>query len=201
MPLERLRLLDCLVSDDAFDAVYPPEIRGLSERHWTPVDVAARAANLLLGAGATRILDVGSGAGKFCVVGALSTDAEFVGVERRQHLVSIARHTATRLGATRATFVHADVSTFSFERFDGVYLYNPFTEQICPGLQPIDHTIEFTCDAYHRFIELTVSKLRAMSPPAAIATFHGFGGDVPSDFFLELVEPAATDRLELWVKR
>src|SRR3954471_8285376 len=86
-----------LPSDVEFDDVYDPEIRALSPQHWTPVQVAARAATLLTQAGATRILDVGSGAGKFCIAGALSTDAHFTGVERRGRLVETARRAATRL--------------------------------------------------------------------------------------------------------
>src|SRR4029077_8901586 len=64
-------------SDDEFDSAYDKQIRELSEQHWTPLWVAARVAHLLTRSGATRVLDVGSGAGKFCIVGALSTDAEF----------------------------------------------------------------------------------------------------------------------------
>src|SRR5579872_1012394 len=110
-----------LRSDLDFDQVYDQAIRDLSLQHWTPVRVAARAAWLLTQHGATRILDVGSGVGKFCLVGASTTDASFVGVERRGHLVDIARGAATRLGISRVTFVHANVDTFSFEGFDGVY--------------------------------------------------------------------------------
>src|SRR5258708_7840111 len=101
-----------LSSDGAFDAVYDDGIRALSEQHWTPVAVAERAARLLALAGARRILDVGAGAGKFCIVGALCTGAEFVGVERREGLVRVARRAASDLRASRATFVHAKVETF-----------------------------------------------------------------------------------------
>src|SRR5262245_2791350 len=90
-----------LGSDGSFDSVYDEEIRALSEEHWTPVAVAARAARILTFAGATRILDVGSGVGKFCIVGALCTAARFVGVERRHRLVSIARRAAAEMGAVR----------------------------------------------------------------------------------------------------
>src|SRR5204863_2649593 len=111
-------------SDAVFDSIYDDRIRGLSEQHWTPVTIAARASWLLTTAGATKILDVGSGVGKFCIVGALSTTAEFVGVERRAGLVDIARRAAATAGASRATFVHADIDAVSFDGYDGIYLYN-----------------------------------------------------------------------------
>ena len=50
-----------LSSDAEFDSAYDFQIRELSQQHWTPVRVAARVAHLLTRAGATRILDVGSG--------------------------------------------------------------------------------------------------------------------------------------------
>jgi hypothetical protein len=71
----------CLTSDLAFDALYERRIRELSPQHWTPVRIARRAAELLTLSGAKRILDVGSGVGKFCIVGALTTEAQFVGIE------------------------------------------------------------------------------------------------------------------------
>jgi predicted RNA methylase len=142
-PSERADLVDDrLSSDDAFDRVYDEKIRAHSEQHWTPVGVAARAARLLTRWGARRILDVGAGAGKFCIVGALSTGAEFVGVERREGLVRVAREAATRLGASRAKFIHSNVDSFSFEGFDGVYLYNPFYEQTSKHVVLIDHDVE-----------------------------------------------------------
>lgn len=170
-------------------------------RHWTPVTVAARAAAMLVEAGATRILDVGSGVGKFCLVGALRTKAQFVGVELREDLVLIAREAAKALGAPRATFVHADVANFPFEGFDGIFLYNPFFEHVT-RLRPIDETVERSRETYQRLVTTTVAKLAELSNPAAIVTFSGFGGRVPPEVFEFLGEEAAgNDWLERWVKR
>jgi SAM-dependent methyltransferase len=188
--------------DDAFDAVYDRRIRGLSKRHWTPVAVAARAAQLLVEAGATRILDVGSGVGKFCLVGALRTNAELVGVERREDLVVVARDAAKKLGVARATFVHADVADFPFDGFDGVYLYNPFFEHVSRSLRLIDETVERSRAKYRHLVSTTLTKLATLSPPGAVVTFSGLGGRVPPDAFEFLGEEAAgNDWLELWVKR
>jgi len=81
------RLLDRLLSgaqvaDLEFDAIYPQWVRRLSEQHWTPLDVCIRAAELLVTDERSTVLDVGSGAGKFCLIGAASTGATFVGVEQ-----------------------------------------------------------------------------------------------------------------------
>ena len=50
--------------------------------------------------------------GKFCIIGDLTTDAEFVGVEQRSDLVGIARSAGASVGASKATFVHANVDCF-----------------------------------------------------------------------------------------
>ena len=77
--------MSCLISSDAdFDALCGSEIRKLSRIHWTPCKVATLAAELLVKSPDDRILDVGSGAGKFCILGALHTPARFVGVEKRK---------------------------------------------------------------------------------------------------------------------
>jgi predicted RNA methylase len=163
--------------------------------------VAARAASLLTRSGARRIVDVGAGAGKFCIVGALTTDAEFIGVERREGLVRVARETAAMLGAARATFIHSNVDSFSLEGFDGVYLYNPFYEQISTFLVQIDGAIERSALVYRDFVRSTMDKLAAMAPPVAVVTYNGFGGSMPPGYEFCGDEPAGNDQLELWVKR
>ena len=82
------------LTDLEFDRVYPSWVRRLSDMHWTPVEVARRAAALLAVDPTTRVLDVGSGVGKFCLIGALTTRATFVGIEQRENLVTVARDTA-----------------------------------------------------------------------------------------------------------
>jgi SAM-dependent methyltransferase len=188
-------------SDLEFDEIYDERIQWLSLQHWTPVRVAARAATLLTQAGATRILDVGSGVGKFCIVGALTTDAEFVGVEQRGDLVEIARRSATRLGAARASFVHANVDAFPFDGFSAVYMYNPFYEQISRLVIEIDHEIERSQLLYRRFVQTTIDKLAALPPPVSVVTFHGFGGSLAPHYEFRGDEPAGNDLLELWIKR
>jgi SAM-dependent methyltransferase len=187
-------------SDVEFDSIYDPKIRDLSGQHWTPVQVAARAAKILTHAGATRILDVGSGVGKFCIVGALVTDAEFVGVERRRDLVEIATGAAARHHLRRVSFVHANIETFPFDGFDGIYLYNPFFEQVSYYGEQIDATTERSPDLHAQFVRATRQKLAALAPPAAVVTYNGFGGRMPAEYRLVGDEPAGNDRLELWMK-
>jgi hypothetical protein len=123
-----------------------------------------------------------------------------VGVERRGDLVDIARGAAIQLGISRATFVHANIDTFSFEGFDGVYLYNPFYEQISQYLDLIDATLERTTTAYGYYVRKTVERLQALKSPAVVVTFNGFGASMPPEFTFLGDEPAENDRLEVWIK-
>jgi hypothetical protein len=189
-----------LPSDADFDLVYPERIRRLSWVHWTPVTVAARAATILTNAGASRILDVGSGVGKFCIVGAMVTPARFVGVERRRNLVDIAGVAAKELGASRATFVHASIDEFRFEGFDGVYLYNPFFEQISRYLPPIDDSVGYSPKTYKALTEAVTAQLATLDTGAAVVTYHGFGGLMPRSYRFMGDEPAGDDLLDLWIK-
>ena len=75
------------IEDEKFDQIYPPRIRELSRLYWTPIRVAAEAAKLLVTTPGTRVLDVGCGPAKFCLVGASLTQGVFIGVEQREDLV------------------------------------------------------------------------------------------------------------------
>src|SRR5690606_16770782 len=99
------------VNDPLFAAMLTYKSRKVSRRHWTPVAVARRAAQLLTEGEPRRILDVGSGVGKFCIVGALTTRATFVGVERREKLVKEAKALVAALDVPRVSFLCQEMSS------------------------------------------------------------------------------------------
>src|SRR4051795_13047165 len=113
-PRPALALRDALargepVDDAALDAVFPDELRARSAVHWTPVAVARRAAAMLAPLAGHRILDVGAGVGKMCVIGAAVTRATWWGIEQDEAQVEAARHAAWALGVDGETrFVHGD---------------------------------------------------------------------------------------------
>ena len=117
-----------------------------------------------------------------------------------KRLVEIARNAANHYGADRATFVQSDIDAFSFEGFSGIYLYNPFYEQISNVVRQIDGTTERSWTAYRHFVDTTTAKLAALAPPVVVVTFDGFGGPMPAAYALKEVESAWYDRLELWIK-
>jgi SAM-dependent methyltransferase len=187
------------VPDRHFDQVYPPALRALSREHWTPVRVARRAAQLLAEAEATSILDVGSGPGKFCIVGALTSSLAFAGIERRRFLVDAARSAAARLGVRDVRFTQGNMVDFDFSSHDGFYLFNPFFEQVGRRVPPIDAEVGRSAQLYRIYVGTIERKLAAARPGAAVVTYHGFGGTL-SGFRQLHREQIGAGPLTLWKK-
>jgi predicted RNA methylase len=189
-----------LVPDSEFDRIYPDAIRRLSPQHWTPVKVARRAAQLLVTEASTRVLDVGAGAGKFCLVGALTSKGRFTGVEQRGHLVHLAREVAREYGVTRARYVHADMREVDWGQFDAVYLFNPFAENNFGAREHIDATVAMSHERYARDVAFVYDQLARAREGTRVVTYYGFGGEMPPGYERKVRERAGTDALELWVR-
>jgi len=196
----RLRAGD-LIGDDEFDAWLPASLRGPSVRYWTQVGVAVRVARWLRSRGVCSVLDVGSGAGKFCVVGALGTGLSFTGVEQRGYLVDCARSLAARFCVSgRARFVHGDLDAVDCQLFDALYFYNPFGENVAPPAARLDETAELGRGRFDRDVATAQGVLSRMPVGAYLATYNGYGGRVPDSFDLEHAKVAGRSLLRLWRK-
>ena len=187
-------------ADIAFDGVYPDWVRRCSRRHWTPMEVAQRAAELLVTDDNTRVLDVGSGAGKFCIIGALTTRGVFSGIEQRPALVEVARAAANHYGARRTDFIHGDITSIDWREFNAFYLFNPFSEDGGGAFEAIDQTIAFSPARQQRYIRFTWARLEAAPLGTRVVTYHGYGGSMPAGFRCIRCEPKGSDFVELWLK-
>lgn len=198
----RERLASGELLDAAFDCLLPPAVRMKSTLHWTPVSVARQAALRLAEHGARRILDAGSGPGKFCTVGASSCSlATFVGVEQRVGLVAVARHLAERLGLTNVRFVLGDALAYSWAQFDGFYFFNPFAENAMGAADVFDAgtpapQLRFATEALR-----VARRLREARIGSVLVTYHGLGGPIPSSYELLSEESSGAGCLRTWVKR
>lgn len=185
--------------DREFDDLFPLAVRRVSRVHWTPVEVAMRAARLLGNRAGANILDVGAGAGKFCIVAAATVGARVRGVEHRRHLVDIARTAASKVGVD-VDFVHGTLEDEDASEVDGVYLFNPFAENISSPRDRLDKTVELSLDRFWRDVATTERFLRAARPGTRVVTYCGFGGSMPEDYVLAHREQHSST-LELWIKR
>jgi SAM-dependent methyltransferase len=189
-----------VVADRVFDAVYNAEYQAASRRFWTPVRVARDAAYLFLQAGSRRVLDVGAGVGKFAIVASLATDLRVSGLEHRAHLVSEATCAASRYDAS-ARFIHGALANAVPAEYDGIYLFNPFGENLLRASNRLDATVSLGKGRYARDVERIERWLSAAPVGFAMVTYNGFGGRIPCSF--ELVESlqAYGCYLRLWHKR
>jgi SAM-dependent methyltransferase len=188
-------------SDEEFDQVYSLHQRWISRRQWTPVAVARRAAQLLTEGNRRLVLDIGSGVGKFCIVGALTAEALFMGVEQRPHLVASARAAASRFGTERAIFFEGDFTVIDFAIFESFYLFNPFEEQLRAGVIPIDDTLDLSPRWFRRHVLCLFRKLRETRRGTRVLTYYGHGGLMPPGYRMVLSEAAGSDALVLWEKQ
>ncbi len=185
-------------TDRAFDRFLPPELREASSHHWSPVAVAAAAARWIDEFGIRRVLDVGSGVGKFCVVAALSGSAEYIGVEHRPRLVAVATRLARLFGVDdRARFQQGDLKTAAQYAPDAFYFYNPFGENLYGREDHLDAEVEINPERFRRDVAATASLLAAARPGTWLITYNGFGGRVPAGYETVRLNKDFSDTLTL----
>jgi protein-L-isoaspartate O-methyltransferase len=191
---------DEYVLDSEFDQLYADRIRSLSIVHWTPVNVAVRVAMFATQDGQKRVLDVGSGAGKFCSIGALLSEATFVGVEQREYLVEASNELAARLNLPNARFYHMNAMDVSWAEFDSIYLFNPYSENVDPEIH-IDQLCELSFGLFVKYVRDTERQLAETRSGTTVIIFNHFGGELPSDFECVHKEEINFLPLEVWKKK
>jgi 16S rRNA A1518/A1519 N6-dimethyltransferase RsmA/KsgA/DIM1 with predicted DNA glycosylase/AP lyase activity len=187
------------VADAEVERIFPKAAQKLGKVHWTTVEVARRAVELLVVAAGTRVLDVGSGTGKFCMIGALCSPGKFTGVERHRPFVELARELCKRYRIGNARFVHKDVLDVDWTAFDAFYLFNPYSESF-PIAVERDTPIVTDSEQFQRCVEHTQAQLAAAPAGTRVVTYYGFGGDMPAGYEQRVVEEHGNGTLELWIK-
>lgn len=187
-----------LPDDAEFDQVFPSRIRVASEIHWTSVAACRHAAQWLVTEPGIRVLDIGCGPGKFCAIGAATTEGHFTGIEQRKHLCRTARRMLRHYGIGRVEILHANVTELPFAGFDAFYLFNPFEENVTPGIQ-IDDEVSVHYDFYNQYTGYVRRQLSQLRLGTRVVTFWGVCDEIPSCY--DCVEKAFGGQLRLWKKR
>lgn len=186
-----------LPSDEEFDSVYPPAVRAASAHHWSSVEACSQAARWLVTSPGTRVLDIGSGPGKFCAIGAWATPGHFTGVEQRKHLCRTAQMMIDRYGIDRVHILHANVTDIAFASFDAFYLFNPFEENLQVPLR-IDDAIPVYSELYDGYVRHVCDELARARLGTRVVTYWGTCDEIPACY--ECEKTAFGGELRLWVK-
>lgn len=172
------------VKDSEFNKLYPVHIKELASRHWTPVEVARTAAEYLAETPNSKVLDIGAGAGKFCLVGAASTRGIFYGVEQREFLIKISKKIAEKHKISNVNFIHSNINEVSFSDYNSFYFFNSFYENIDLTCS-IDDKVPTDKDLYYAYSDYVRDQLDKTPVGTRLVTYWSKWDEIPSSFDLE----------------
>ena len=196
MIFEHLRT-NIQVDDDTFNQLYPNHIKKLANRHWTPVVVAKMAAEYLAQKPDTKILDIGSGAGKFCLIGAACTQGIFYGIEQRNYLVEISKEIVSKYDFKNIEFIHSNINIINFSDYEAFYYFNSFYENIDTSC-PIDNHVLPNTDLFYSYSNYVKQQLHNTPAGTLLVTYYTDPVDIPNNFTLS--HSAHYGFLKFWKK-
>jgi SAM-dependent methyltransferase len=186
-------------NDDAFDSLFPEKIQKLSRIHWTPLEVVKQSVSFLAPAVGTKVLDIGSGVGKFCIAGAhFAPEANFFGIEQRKELLDYAISAKGLTGVTNAYFTNGNFTQLNFDEYDSIYFFNSFAENLYK-LARIDDSIEYSTSLYIYYANFLIKVLGSMPSGTRLVTYHGYDLEIPSCY--ELSQELMGGDLKMWLKK
>lgn len=199
-PISEIQTGDLNVSlfenDAEFDWLYPEHIELMSHGHWTPLAIARKAAEFLAIPDA-KVLDIGSGIGKFCLAGAYDFPKTFFyGVEQRLELHNYAEDAKEFTQLANVNFIHANVTQINFKEFDHFYFYNSFYENIDQENR-IDDTIETSFGLYTYYTRYLLHALTEKPPGTRLVTYQSLEEEVPIGYKLA---DSYNVFLKMWIK-
>lgn len=187
--------------DWVFDRHLPEELRLVSRQHWTHLAVAVRVAEWLTEHKVRTIVDIGSGAGKFCVAAALAGESHFLGLEQRPRLVQAARELARLFEIEeRVSFVEHLFGEDPTPTAEAYYLYNPFGENLFGPDDHLDEDVELNQERYQRDVAAVIALLQRAASGTCLLTYNGFGGIIPSGYREVHIDRELPNILRMWRK-
>ena len=185
-------------SESQFHLLYPAALHSLARNHWTPLIVAQKAADFLAVENGARILDIGSGIGKFCLAAAYyKPNAVFYGIEQREDLVKYAEAALRVVGLRNVSFIHGNITEIDFENYDHFYFYNSFYENLATA-EKIDDHITYSIELYNQYNRFFYKQLEKKPSGTRVATYHGMDDILPPDYLEGGTD--LDDLLKYWVK-
>jgi SAM-dependent methyltransferase len=200
MPLveKRTPTANWFTSDVKFNQLYPLAIQLLAQRHWTPLIVARKAANFLAAESNVKILDIGSGVGKFSLAAAhYKPKAYYYGIEQRKALVNHAEEAKGILRIENVSFSNGNFTQIDFRKYDHFYFYNSFYENIT-DTDKIDNSIDYSLELFNYYNRYLYTQLEQKPAGTRLASFHSLEDEIPDEY--HLVGAEMNDLLKFWIK-
>ena len=185
------------LTDSDFNQIFTKKAQVIADIHFTPIQVAKIAAAFLATKKGARVLDIGAGAGKFCMIGAACTEGYFVGVEHRKSFYNQACRIAKQYQIGNVEFIHANITDIRFTDFDAFYIFNPFYENISK-VGKIDNRVELKPEFYLNYSEYVRNQLSLMPMGTKLVTYFSFLKEIPENY--ELQEAMYDYKLKFWKK-
>ncbi len=189
--------LNIPIKDKDFDMIYPAHLRKLSKRHFTRVEIAIKAARFLGTDSKQKVLDIGSGAGKFCFVAGSYSNTQYTGVDYRKHFIELSSKLAEKHRFKNVRFIHRNITEVDFSQYNGFYFYNSFQEQI-DNTCIIDESVEVNEENYSKFSAYLKKEWTKMPVGTRIVTYHTYLDQIPDCY--TLVEMHFEGLLKCWEK-
>ena len=196
MVFERLRQ-NLIVEDEEFNTIYPERIRELDNKHWTPVAVAAMAAKFLVDSSGVKVLDIGSGVGKFCMIGSLLTKGHFTGVEQREDLYQLSNNLYEQYGLSNIEFIHSNITNINFKDYNAFYFFNSFIENMSPS-EVMDDKVQVAAHLYGLYTQYLRLELAGMPIGTRLATYWSNTEEVPRGYAIQ--SSGFEGELKMWEK-
>jgi SAM-dependent methyltransferase len=198
---EHLKSAPGPLDDDAFDRFLPRPLKEVSPQYWSSLAVARRAAEWLDDAGVEHIVDIGSGAGKFCVAAAIFGRCRFVGLEHRPALVDAARNLAQLFDVhDRVSFVRGTLGATGLPAAEAYYFFNPFGQYWFGSDQWMATDADVRQRPRAQDVAIAERLLRRVPVGTWLLTYNGFGGRVPVGYSLIRSDWELRAPLRLWRK-
>jgi Methyltransferase domain len=196
MIFQKIRL-NIEIKDSEFDVIYSKKIKKVSDIHFSPIDVCKIAANFLVDKDGKRILDVGAGAGKFCMIGSVCTEGFFTGVEQRTHLHDLAKSISIKYDLSNVAFINSNIMDISFQDFDGFYLFNPFYENINVSGK-MDDAVELKRELYDKYSLYVKIQLGLKPIGTKLVTYFSYLTEIPESYKMKFSD--FDGKLKMWEK-
>jgi SAM-dependent methyltransferase len=185
-------------TDAKLNQLYPAPIQLLANRHWTPLQITQLVAQFLVTHPGVKVLDIGSGVGKFCVAAAYyKPHALFYGVEQRKDLIVHGENARDMLGLQNVHFIHSNITELDFRQYDHFYFFNSFYENLMDKDQ-IDDSIAHSTFLFNYYHNQLYKKLKAMPTGTRVVTFHCLDEKLPPEY--HLVDSKVQTLLKFWIK-